>query len=406
MAINTHLPKKKVIQAKQVRVDELLELIGMSCIEDIVLELQADKWVAKLKAAIVFKLVVYSLLDTERISLRGMEENFSTPVFKALEQAAVGETAHNSIRDRLVTIDVRVFEKLYGKVRKELAKHFDDRQLSRYNIKRYDSTMIAVFSHMLQGMKVGNTSKKKNQVKITTELQNDFQVGFSFHRDQAHLSEEVALKELIEGATHGKDDLIVFDRGLKSRGTFVEFKEKFKFVTRLHDKNRYKLLRPHHDVGNGHHGTLEFVQDSIVYLYGDGSKLVKEEFRLVEVARKEDGKKVFFLTNILDLPAESVAETYRQRWQIEVFFRFLKQEMNLTHFVSNDVNAIKVMIYCTLITAMLILVYKKKNGITSYKIAKIQFFKELEASIILAVIETPEGLDRFRQNLKKYIQKE
>ena len=89
-----------------------------------------------------------------------------------------------------------------------------------------------------------------------------------------------------------------------------------------------------------------------------------------------------------------------------MFFRFLKQEMNLTHFVSNNVNAIQVMIYCTLITAMLILVYKKQNGITSYKIAKILFFKEPEAVVILAVIETPQGLDRFRQNLKKYIQKE
>lgn len=400
------MPKRKIVQTKQVLVDDLLELIGESCIEDIVLELEADKWVTKLKTAIVFKLVLYSLLDAGRISLRVMEENYSSPVFQALERTAVGQTAHNSIRDRLVTIDLRFFEQLFGRVKKVLLEHFDDKQLSRYNIKRYDSTMIAVFSHLLQGMKVGNTSKKKNQVKITTELQNEFQVSFRFSKDQGHLSEEVALKELIEQSTHGKDDLIVFDRGLKSRETFVGFKEKFKFVTRLHDKNRYKLLRPHCEAVPTEHATLGFLQDSIVYLYGDGSKLVEEEFRLIEVERKEDGKKVSFLTNILDMPADQVAAVYQHRWQIEVFFRFLKQEMNLTHFVCNDVNAIQVMIYCTLITAMLILVYKKKNGITSYKIAKIRFFKELEASIILAIIETPEGLDTLRQNLKKYIQKE
>ena len=79
--------------------------------------------------------------------------------------------------------------------------------------------------------------------------------------------------------------------------------------------------------------------------------------------------------------------------------------MNLTHFVCNDMNAIQFMIYTTLITAMLILIYKKKNGIKSYKIAKIQFFKELEAAILLALTETPEGIMRLRQNLKKYIQK-
>lgn len=66
--------------------------------------------------------------------------------------------------------------------------------------------------------------------------------------------------------------------------------------------------------------------------------------------------------------------------------------MNLTHFVCNDMNAIQVMIYTTLITAMLILIYKKKNGIKSYKIAKIQFFKELEAAILLALTERQRGL--------------
>ena len=53
-------------------------------------------------------------------------------------------------------------------------------------------------------------------------------------------------------------------------------------------------------------------------------------------------KASFFLINILDLPAETVAEIYRRRWEIEVFFRFLKQEMNFTHFVCNDSNAIQV----------------------------------------------------------------
>ncbi|MBK9012872.1 MAG: hypothetical protein IPM82_01620 [Saprospiraceae bacterium] len=86
---------------------------------------------------------------------------------------------------------------LYDKARRVLAEHFDDKQLARYNVKRYDSTMKAVFSHLLEGMKVGNTSKKKKQVKITTERQNGFQVVFSCHKDQAHLNEEVALKEPI-----------------------------------------------------------------------------------------------------------------------------------------------------------------------------------------------------------------
>lgn len=402
------MPKAKIVKTKVVSVDDLLSLIGGSVLDDIVNELQSDKWVSKLKTGTVFKLILYSILDSERISLRVMETNYNSPMFKALEACAIGETSHSSLRDRLVNIDVRFFERLYDQSMQVLSSHYDSKQLEGYNIKRYDSTMIAVFSHLLEGMQVGNTSKKKNQVKLTTELQNDFQVRMRFSKDQSDLGEEVALKTLIEQSVHEKEDLIVFDRGLKSRDTFVAFKDKCQFVTRLNDKNRYKFIgicEPVDTPDLQGHGSLEFIQDSIVYLYGEGNKLVQEEFRLIEVKRRKDDKSLFFLTNIIHLPANIIADIYKMRWQIEVFFRFLKQEMNLTHFVCNDINAIQVMIYTTLITAMLILIYKKKNDIKSYKIAKIQFFKELEATILLALTETPEGILRLRQNLKIYIQK-
>ena len=69
----------------------------------------------------------------------------------------------------------------------------------------------------------------------------------------------------------------------------------------------------------------------------------------------------------------------------------MKQEMNLTHFVCNDANAIQNMLYFTMIAAMLVLIYKKRNGIRSFKMAKIQFFKELTYSILLDILEEPQG---------------
>ena len=101
-----------------------------------------------------------------------------------------------------------------------------------------------------------------------------------------------------------------------------------------------------------------------------------------------------------------MAEIYRRRWEIEVFFRFLKQEMNFTHFVCNDSNAIQVMMYATLIAAMLVLVYKKKNEIASYKMAKKSFAKEFEATILLELTSTTQGIEFFRQCLKQDIEKQ
>lgn len=395
----------KILMPKALPLDELKSVIKDSFLEELTVKLQADKWVIKLTSSSIFKLVLYSLLDEERLSLRIMEENYSQPAFKAFAPETLDkQTAHSSIRDRLVSIDSEFFHRLHTHISIELNKQYGSKQLAHYNIKRYDSTMISVFSHILEGMKVGNTSKKKNQVKMTTELVNDFEVRMRFFKDQDHLGEEVALKELIQAVSHTKNDLIVFDRGLKSRTTFCELKEqKTQFVTRLNDKNRYKVLREHQAVPPKTVDGLDFIEDSIVYLYGDGNKLVKEEFRLIQAQVKKNGKKIFFITNILFLSAQDIAQVYRQRWEIEVFFRFVKQEMNLTHFVCNDANAIKVMLYCTLIAAMLVLVYKKQNNIPSYKIAKKRCAEELKAALIFELIQSEEGLVIYKKCLQDQI---
>ena len=63
------------------------------------------------------------------------------------------------------------------------------------------------------------------------------------------------------------------------------------------------------------------------------------------------------------------------------------------------------MLYCTLITAMLVLVYKKMNNIASYKKAKIQFFKELQANVILEVLELPDGIDKLKKYLSEQVRR-
>jgi len=392
---------KHLIHRQQVPVSELLDLIGQDYLSSLAQELESDKWVIKLKTKTIFNLLIYSLLESNRVSLRGMEANYSSAIFQAIEHLAVGDTtAHSSIRDRLTQIDSSYFERVYNRVYQMVSSHYDQSALSKYNIKRYDSTMIHIFGHLMSGMKVGNSSNNKYQVKLTTELENDFCIRMKFFSDQNHLSEETSLKEVIQESQHGKKDLIVFDRGLKSRDTFKEFSDKeTQFVTRLNANTRYQTLRQHQPLPTIEHDEISILKDEIVYLYGTGNNLVKQEFRLIEVVTKDDKSNLLFLTNIVDISAYLVAYIYRQRWQIEVFFRFMKQEMNLTHFVSYNENAIKVVLYATLIAAMLVLVYKKLNSINSYKKAKIQFFKELQANVILEVIELPDGLDK----LKKYL---
>lgn len=82
-------------------------------------------------------------------------------------------------------------------------------------------------------------------------------------------------------------------------------------------------------------------------------------FRLVVVKSKgKDQKEYWLLTNDFQRSAAEISQAYRRRLDIEVFFRFLKQELNVSHLVSLNRNGIQVMLYMTLIVAMMLLMYK------------------------------------------------
>ena len=394
---------------KKVGVMELFSLLPEELIDHLAKEVAVDKWVKKLKAGYLFKLVLFSLLNSERLSLRIMEDNFKDPIFKALAPALEAENiAWTGIRDRLMHVNSAFFQKLFESVYKRADELYGGKRLAGYHIKRYDSTMIATFCHLLEGMKVGNTQKGKTQVKLCTELADDFLIQMTFHKDQEYLSEETALRTIIENAESSAEDIHVFDNGLKSRKTFKDFDDQgIIFVTKLKRNPRFELQVPYYqDDGLQDTDDLEFIQDSVVKLYGNSKELIDTKFRLVQYRVKDKDILLNFLTNIWDLSAFEIAAIYKTRWDIEVLFRFLKQEMNLTHFVCNDINAIKVMLYCSLIAATLVLIYKKENQIKSYKKAKIKFFKELMYSIFLEALEHPSEIERLKMTLSKFIKLE
>jgi hypothetical protein len=409
-----------------ISIDALLEVIGLSVFDDIAESLNCDKWVIKFKTTTIFKLLIFSVLEHERLSLRLMSESFSTAVFQALSDEKQDTISYRTIHARLVHAKIGFYEQAYQAVFGHLSQHFTAQQAAHYRVKRYDSTMIATYSHLLSGMRVGNTSRHKTQVKLTTEFVDDFEVRMSFFKDQDHLSEETALSEVILKATRQKNDLIVFDKGLKDRKKFIQFdKAELCFVSRLNENARYEFVSTQTDadtLAKIEHEELIFIQDSLVHLYGSGDTLHKHPFRMIECQLKRDNSKIFFLTNVkalhpntlpidpqqeapLALTPQQVAQIYKSRWDIEVLFRFLKQEMNLKHFVCNETNAIMAMIYTTLIAAMLILMYKNVNKIKSYKIAKVRFFNELQTDIWLDIVENAKNNPNIVKKIKQIVRK-
>ena len=96
------------------------------------------------------------------------------------------------------------------------------------------------------------------------------------------------------------------------------------------------------------------------------------------------------MSNIKDIPAEDIIMIYKKRWDIEVFFRFIKQELNFTHFMSTNLNGIKIILYMTMILAMLVHIYKKYNNV-GFKTAKRRIKIELDDLLTVLIVEAYGG---------------
>ncbi|MEQ2509374.1 transposase [Segatella sinensis] len=85
----------------------------------------------------------------------------------------------------------------------------------------------------------------------------------------------------------------------------------------------------------------------------------------------------YVITNDFDMTPQEIAFCYKKRWDIEVYFKFLKQNLNFSHFLSTNENGIKVILYMTIITSMLVMIYKKENEL-GFSIAKFNFYLEMQ----------------------------
>ncbi len=75
----------------------------------------------------------------------------------------------------------------------------------------------------------------------------------------------------------------------------------------------------------------------------------------------ETGKHLVFLTNLFEPPALTIAAIYKNRWQIELFFKWLKQNLAVKHFFGNSINAVKAQIWIAVCAYLLVLITIKHH---------------------------------------------
>jgi hypothetical protein len=148
-----------------------------------------------------------------------------------------------------------------------------------------------------------------------------------------------------------KGSIVTLDRGYIDYGLFAKWTSQgVFFVTRLKRKSKIEVVRelPIKTESN-------VLADCLVRLTGyRQSKKCPGLLRVVVVWDERNQTFTSFLTNLFDFDAETIAEIYRDRWEIELFFKTLKQHLKVKTFVGTSANALRVQIWTALISVLLI----------------------------------------------------
>jgi hypothetical protein len=141
--------------------------------------------------------------------------------------------------------------------------------------------------------------------------------------------------------------MLVFDRGYTDYGWFQRLSEEgVHFVTRLKDNATYIVVERRRANGEGVRA------DEIMVLEKQAGSETAPFLRRIRYWDQANARELVFLTNHLELPATTVAAIYKERWQIELLFKALKQNLRVKTFVGTTANALKTQIWTALIALL------------------------------------------------------
>lgn len=157
------------------------------------------------------------------------------------------------------------------------------------------------------------------------------------------------------------DTIYVFDKGYCDFNWWwnIHQKEAF-FVTRL-KKNTVIVMQK-----NSENISETILEDGLFKFKNKKPRsgkinLYQENLRRISVFR-EGKKPLILVTNLLDVSAETIAELYKARWEIELFFKWIKQNLKLKKFLGKSENAVKIQITTAIIAYLLVQFYKNNSG--------------------------------------------
>lgn len=246
--------------------------------------------------------------------------------------------------------DYRIFEDFaYYMIaearRKRATKVFD----LEGNIYAFDSTTIDLCLSLFEW---AHFRRKKGGIKVHTLFDVEAGVPTFAHITEAKVNDVNAMDKI----PYEKGSYYVFDRGYNDYSRlYAIHKIGATFIVRAKKNVKYKRLswkrRMQHNV----------LSDSTICFTGYyQQKDYPEPLRLVRYWDEENKREFLFLTNNFDLSALEVAELYHYRWQIELFFKWLKQHLKIKKFWGTTPNAVKIQVYAAMTAYCLVAIAQQE----------------------------------------------
>lgn len=341
-----------------------------------------DNFLAPLLTSETRQLIAASGVDTPRVTCYTVERVLRLYLFAAMLPGVMFHSLRGivSLKEHLVCrlfvglpswslqglsdanqrIPFLVFHDLYHTLSAQINSAWSCSRLATQfgTFKIFDCTHLRLALKLMPWGTPQNQRSQTGQLKCAVRLDGVAWVPDRLNLDPQSHNDNTHFATLIDWTARGLTYL--FDRGFRKIDTLVKIHASGNFfITRLHQGTNVTVVKellcePLK------HGDLTILHDQSIRL-GSGRRQTAPIFRLLTARSTQHDALLYFLTNRTDLAPEEIAAIYRDRWQIECFFKWLKHSLHITHLFSYSENGVYLQLYATLIYHVLLLRYHRQQ---------------------------------------------
>jgi len=385
--MDKYSPVQKSIKSKEnqfmnnctILLNKFLDIIDKDFFRNLVDKYNSDYKVHKLTTKVHLLYLLYYHL-TEKDSLEDLASELANNknLNKVLPKISKSQLSRKN-ENRDYQIFVEIFHHLFDKLKanKGLTKALKDIG----SVKIIDSSTVSLCLSLFPWAKFRSS---KGGIKLHTIYDLDVQAPENVIITNAIIHD----KEIFDNLTLNPSVTYLFDRAYIHYQKFDDFIENdIYFITRAKSNTKIEFIRSINLTSKDKEANILLDADVMLGDYTSKTKM-KHQMRLVRVKNTDrNGKEevIDILTNRFDLEAHVIAKLYKERWEIELFFKWIKQHLKIKRFFGHNKNAVLIQIYSALILFLTLKLIKKE---AKFKGTLLKITRKIKYSIFSHVKRT------------------